>query len=317
MTRYCLFSAGGGSFRASKIDQATYPSEAVRLVFTDTLYEDADAYRFLVEGAANIAGVSLSWSVKADDFPDYRVPEDTPICDYRGNPEWRAFLSDLRYRALADLPNLVWLVEGRDPWEVFRDGKYLGNTRVDSCSKTLKRRMLDRWRRQTCNPATDVFSVGIGEHERHRFEGGRGKAGLQAIMAEQGWNYHAPLLGNPYLFPSYRYAPLSDIGPPEPRLYARGYVHNNCGGFCIKAGLAHWQNRLRVDPQRYAYDAMMERKSREFIGTESATILRDRRGGRTVPMSLDVFRARLEREGAENYEYEPGTSGCGCMLDEG
>jgi len=46
--------------------------------------------------------------------------------------------------------------------------------------------------------------------------------------------------------------------------------------------------------------------------TGKATILRDRRGGKTKPMSLDAFAARGL---AEKIEYEPGSSGCGCMLD--
>lgn len=48
--RYVMFSAGGGSFRAALLWRRQYPSDNLRLVFTDTLYEDADAYRFLIEG---------------------------------------------------------------------------------------------------------------------------------------------------------------------------------------------------------------------------------------------------------------------------
>lgn len=310
-----MFSAGQGSYRAAKIDRAEHPNEPLRLVFVDTLYEDADAYRYLVEAAAAVFDVPVPFSLSADDFPDYRVPLDTPIAEYRGNPEWRACLADLRARAVAALPGLVWLAEGRDPWEVFRDANYLGNTRVDNCSKTLKRLVLDRWRLEHCDPTTDVFAVGIGEDERHRFEGGKGKRGLYARMADMGWSYHAPLLGNPYSVPSYRYAPLDLIGPPQPRLYDKGYKHNNCGGFCVKAGHAHWQNRWHVDPERYAYDAAMERKLREYIGTSAATILRDRRNGnRAKPMSLDIFGARFGT--GPKIEYEPGTSGCGCLTDD-
>ena len=37
---------------------------------------------------------------------------------------------------------LVTLIEGRTPWEVFRDVKFLGNTRIDPCSRVLKREPL-------------------------------------------------------------------------------------------------------------------------------------------------------------------------------
>ncbi|PUB13732.1 hypothetical protein, partial [Novosphingobium sp. GV079] len=136
--RYTMFSAGQGSFRAAMIDRRRHPIAEFGLVFTDTLYEDADAYRFLIEGAAMVTGRRLNWTVKAEDFPDYRVPEDVPIEEYRGNPEWRAFLADLRAHAIDAIPELIWLVEGRDPWEVFRDRRFLGNSGVaDPCSEVL------------------------------------------------------------------------------------------------------------------------------------------------------------------------------------
>lgn len=321
MTRYTMFSAGQGSFRTAKIDRVLHPAADHRLVFTDVLYEDADAYRFLIEGALDVFGRKADWVPAAEDFPDYRVDEAVPIEEYAGNPEWRAFLQQLRERAADAVPELIWLVEGRDPWEVFRDERYLGNTRADPCSKYGKREMLDRWRALVCDPADDVFLVGIGDHEKHRFYGGKGRPGILARMAERGWRYEAPLISiddNPAwrdLPPgtlALAYSPLEELGIAPPRLYAKGYMHNNCGGFCVKAGLAHWQNRLRVDPERYAYDAMMERKIRNYLTTGKATILRDRRGGKTKPMSLDVFAARAA---GPTIEYEPGSSGCGCMLD--
>jgi hypothetical protein len=314
-----MFSAGQGSFRAALIDRRRHPDAEFGLVFTDVLYEDADAYRFLIEGAAQIFDKRLNWTVHADDFPDYRVPEDTPIEEYRGNPEWRAFLSDLRARTLDALPGLVWLVEGRDPWEIFRDRRFLGNSLVDPCSEVAKRAILDTWRTGNCRRIgelfgpPDWFAVGIGDHEAHRFDDGAG-GGIGPRTAADGWQYHAPLLTDPQpgeesLF----FAPIEQIGPAAPRLYGMGYMHNNCGGFCIKAGQAHYQNRLRVQPDRYRYDAIMERKMAEFVG-QPVSILTDRRGdGVKKPMTLDQFADRLRADPKRKYEYAPGESGCGCM----
>lgn len=313
-----MFSAGQGSFRAALIDRARHPDAEFGLVFTDTLYEDADAYRFLIEGAAQVIGRRLNWTVRAEDFPDYRVPDDVPIEEYRGNPEWRAFLADLRARTIDALPELVWLVEGRDPWEIFRDRRFLGNSLRDPCSMVGKRDIADAWRIGNCHrigelfaPA-DWFAVGIGDHEAHRFDD-RSGGGLGPRMAADGWQYHAPLLSEPARSEmSLFYAPLSDIGPAEPRLYGMGYMHNNCGGFCIKAGQAHWANRFRVPPERYAYDAMMERKMAGFLGQDVA-MMTDRRGGDKKPLTLDTFAERLRDEPGRAYEYQPGESGCGCM----
>lgn len=98
--RFTMFSAGQGSFRAAMIDRRRHADTEFGLVFTDTLYEDADAYRFLIEGAAQVIGRNLNWAVTAEDFPDYRAPEGTPMEEYRGNPEWRTFLADLRARTI-------------------------------------------------------------------------------------------------------------------------------------------------------------------------------------------------------------------------
>jgi hypothetical protein len=319
--RYTMFSAGQGSFRAAMIDRRRHPDAQYGLVFTDTLYEDADAYRFLIEGAAQVLGRRLNWTVHAEDFPDYRVPADTPIEEYRGNPDWRAMLADLRARAKDAIPELVWLTEGRDPWEIFRDGRFLGNSLVDPCSRIGKRELADAWRIGNCSrigelfAAPDHFAVGIGDHEGHRFDDKKG-GGLGPRMAEDGWLYHAPLMtecrpGEESLF----FAPLEAIGPAAPRLYGMGYTHNNCGGFCIKAGQAHWANRFKVSPGRFAYDAMMERKMGAFIG-KPVSMLTDRRGGMgKKPMTLDAFAERLRREPNRRYEYQPGESGCGCMTD--
>lgn len=327
--RFTMFSAGQGSFRAAMIDRAQHPTADYGLVFTDTLYEDADAYRFLIEGAAQVLGKRLNWTVRADEFPDYRVPADTPLEDYRGNPDWRAFLADLRERALDALPGLIWLVEGRDPWEIFRDRKFLGNSQRDPCSEHAKREIATDWRIGHCHrlgelfaPA-DYFAVGIDESEAHRFDDGEG-GGVGPRMAADGWQYHAPLIDVnarvvagerlPREIMALAYAPLDDIGPTSPRLYGMGYKHNNCGGWCVKAGQAHYANRFRVQPERYAYDQLMEQKMRVFLGADVA-MLTDRRGGTGKrPMTLAQFADRLRAEPDARYEYQPGESGCGCMV---
>jgi hypothetical protein len=323
-----LFSAGEGSFRAAMADKLLHPGAQHRLVFTDTLYEDADAYRFLVEGAAQFYDRRLNWSIAAADFPDYRVPADMPIEESCGNPEWREYLADLRARTLDAIPELVWIVEGRDPWEIYRDRRFLGNSGVDPCSEVAKRLALAEWRSANCyregelfGPA-DVFTVGIDEHETERFYGGGDKLGIRRAHAKDGWIYEAPLIAAnevlaaggelPVGVLSVLFSPLAEIGPASPRLYGMGYVHNNCGGFCCKAGQAHWRNSFIVQPYRYAYDAIIELKLTEYLGANVA-MLTDRRGGQKNPMMLDAFAERLAAEPDVVIEYEPGDSGCGCM----
>lgn len=307
--RHHSVSGGAGSWLAAKLDMAAHPKEEHRFLFADTLYEDADCYRFLIEGIAHLIGRDVSNVLpRVDDFPDYRVSGDFDIAMYKGNPEWRAFLAQLRADVTEVIPELTWLVEGRDPWEVFRDRKFLGNSRIDPCSKSLKREVLDAWRFANANQETDVFCVGIGTHERHRYDR------LASRMAEKGWRYEAPLLDTfegeigPFVY-------LAKAGIERPRLYRKNYIHNNCGGFCIKAGHGHYQNRFYADPERYAYDAMMERKLAAYIG-KPVTMLTDRANDNVKkPLSLDTFAGRLQDNPQLKFEYEPGSSGCGCAID--
>lgn len=326
--RFTMFSGGEGSFRAALIDRANYPSAPYGLVFTDMLYEDADTYRFLIEAAAVVLGYDApAWLPCADRFPDYRVGEDQPIETYQGNASWRAFLADLRLRTMQYMPEFTWLVEGRDPWEIFRDRRFLGNSLVDPCSRIAKREVADAWRRGHCYPElnllgdADHFAVGIGLHEKHRFADADG-GGLGPRMAAEGWLYHAPLIdaeeavdagGRSHL--TLLFSPVEQLGVEGQRMYRQGYKHGNCGGFCVKAGQAHWANRFRVQPERYAYDAMMERKLAAFIG-KPVSMLTDRRGGKgKKPLTLDSFAARLRAHPERKFEYRPGESGCGCMAD--
>lgn len=308
MTRYHMVSGGAGSWLATKVDMERHPKAEHRFVFADTLYEDADCYRFLIEGIAHLLRRKLNWSIpRADNFPDYRVSSETSMTDYAGSPEWRAFLAELRENTALAIPELIWLVEGRDPWQIFRDERFLGNGLVDPCSKNLKRRVLDRWRAANADATNDVFCIGIGPHEAHRYHR------LAERMAADGWSYEAPLLGTfegevgPFGY-------LANAGIARPRLYDLGYMHNNCGGFCIKAGHAHYQNRRRSQPERFAYDAMMEAKLAEYLGKPVAVMTERFNGGPKRLLTLHDFAARFERQ--IEFNYAPGDSGCGCMVDD-
>ncbi|MGR9441636.1 hypothetical protein [Rhizobium leguminosarum] len=308
MTHYHSVSGGAASWLAAKLDMDRHPNEEHRFLFADTLYEDADCYRFLIEGIGYLIGRDVSdFLPHADHFPDYRVSGDFDIATYAGNPGWRAFLRQLRADVSEAMPELIWLVEGRDPWEVFRDRKFLGNSRIDPCSKKLKREVLAAWLDANANRDEDVVCVGIGTHESHRY------TPLAIRMAEDGWRYEAPLIGTMEgEIGAFHYLAKASI--ERPRLYRKGYIHNNCGGYCIKGGHAHYQNRFSVDRDRYDYDAMMERKLAAYLG-KPVTMMTDRAGDNVKkPLSLDDFADRLLADPQlALIPYEPGSSGCGCF----
>lgn len=61
---------------------------------------------------------------------------------------------------------LVIISEGRTPWQVFEDERYIGNSRVDPCSRVLKREILDKWRNANCHPERTTIHVGIDWTEK-------------------------------------------------------------------------------------------------------------------------------------------------------
>lgn len=196
---------------------------------------------------------------------------------------------------------LIKLIEGRDPWEVFFDVRFLGNTRIDPCSRILKRQFLRKYLEDNFDPERTVVYLGIDWTEEHRF--------VKAQKYWEPWITSAPLCGPPFVMKDEVLALMRDEGIEPPRLYEMGFPHNNCGGFCIKAGQAHFKLLLQKMPERYAFHEAQEQRLRNYLGKDVA-ILRDRRGGQTRPMTLREFRERVMANG-EIDEFEWG--GCACF----
>jgi hypothetical protein len=184
---------------------------------------------------------------------------------------------------------LVVTAEGRTPWEVFRDVRFLGNHRLDPCSRVLKREHLRTWLEERYDPADVTVHLGIDWTEEHRFT----KA--QGYWAP--WRCEAPLLSRVDLDKEAILCWVSACGIRPPRLYEMGFPHNNCGGGCIKAGMAHFKLLLRRLPDVYAEWERNEQDMRDFLGKDVA-ILTDRSGGRSGasrrPLTLREFRERVE-----------------------
>lgn len=196
--------------------------------------------------------------------------------------------------------------DGRTPWEVMFDENFLGNSRMDPCSRILKRELIDRWLTENCDrPMTSVY-VGIDWTEEHRF------TGLRDLRLAEGWYYYAPLCEPPYISKADLLVDLKAQGIRPPRLYELGFNHNNCGGFCIKAGQGHYLRLLQSMPDRYALHEANEQRIRAQIGKD-VSILTDRRGdGKKKPLTLKDFRIRVETQGAAQVDaFEIG--GCGCF----
>jgi hypothetical protein len=198
---------------------------------------------------------------------------------------------------------LVRVCDGRTPFQVFHDVRFLGNTRVATCSRALKVEPCRRWLEANRGPDT-LLVLGIGWDEVHR---------LPAI--ESNWLPYrtwAPLTEPPYLDQTRLLAWMRDCGLRPPAAYAEGHPHNNClQQGCVKGGQAYWRHLLQTRPDVYRRTERAEADLAGHLGKDVA-ILRDRRGGKTVPLPLAEFRRRVEAGGqCDLFEW----GGCGCFTD--
>lgn len=249
-----MFSGGVGSWAAARrvIDQ--HGPTAVTLLFTDTLIEDPDLYRFLDDAGRDL-----------------------------GVPVTR-------------------IADGRTPWQVFRDRRRLGTSHVANCSEELKQKPARAWVQAHCDPLDTVISVGIDWTEVHRLDG------IQHGWSP--WKVAAPLCDPPYRSKHELIADLEACGIEPPRLYRLGFPHNNCGGGCVRAGQAHFAHLLKTLPDVYAEWEHEEQGMRDFLDRD-VSILKDRRGGMTQPLTLTDLRTMIESKPEQLDMFEWG--GCACF----
>lgn len=198
--------------------------------------------------------------------------------------------------------NIIRLADGRTPWQVMKDARAITMQQMAPCSKILKRQLIDRYitEQYAHTEYTSVF--GMDWTELHRVE-----RLAQTLAPIPTW---FPLTEEPWVDKCYiRERILEPLGIKPPRLYDMGFPHNNCGGACVKAGQAHWAHLWRTMPERYLLWEAHEQDIRQHLG-KNISILKDRRGGRSRPLTLSAFRKRLEK-GKDYNRQEWG--GCGCF----
>lgn len=263
MKHVVMFSGGVGSWAAAKRVAARHGTADMVLLFSDTMTEDEDLYRFIGEAAADV-----------------------------GAP-------------------LVRIADGRNIWQVFRDRRFLGNSRLTPCSSTLKGRPADQWLEENRDPSATVCYVGIDWTEAHRFDGTPTRQGLKAARAAKGWVYEAPMCEAPYMAKWQMLRDLERSGIKMPRMYGEGFGHNNCGGLCVKAGIGHWALVWRSRPASFLLAEREEKGIQDMLG-KPVTILTETRGGVESPLSLSELRRRLTC-GDQVDMFAHG--GCGCFID--
>ena len=222
------------------------------------------------------------------------VATDRAIQRYGRNRVWLWFADtswedeDL-YRFLADCMarwagKLQTTCDGRTPLRVAEDKHIIPNQKLAPCSFVLKVDRFTEWLWRVPRPVTVL--LGLDWSEIHRTHAP--KRNYERIP---GVYVDFPLLWKPY---SYDYfADVRSWGIEIPRLYQMGFPHNNCGGRCIRQGIAEWQ-RLQVHfPERFAEVRDWEAAQRARGGKLAEyAIARDQSNGIVKPLTLAEIEQR-------------------------
>lgn len=258
MIHLVQFSGGATSWKVTKDLVRKYGPEEVKGLFTDTLIEDEDLYRFNRE-AIDKLGIEF-----------------------------------------------ISIADGRTPWEVFKDARWIGNSRIAQCSHELKQKTAMNWVKENYSPDEVVLYFGIDWTEVHR-----------VANIKKHWSPYRsefPLTKPPYLTKQEIFAEMERDGIQKPRLYDMGFTHNNCGGFCVRAGQGHFINLLKTMPERYKQHEEKEQEMREYLGRTDVSILTRTKNGVEETYTLKQLREEWESGLGQQIDmFDIG--GCGCYTD--
>lgn len=196
------------------------------------------------------------------------------------------------------------LKDGRDPWEVFVDESYIGNSRAAKCSQKLKTAQVKKWLKANAS-AADALVLGMYPDEFERLE-----------RAQANWSPRpvSSLLISYKVFADEAAAMVAKLGIRRPRLYDMGFPHNNCGGMCVRAGQGQFATLLERKPEFYRDQEQRQNRAMDAIGPTAKPFIRATLDGRLQYFTMQEFRELVEMGELTPKLYEMG--GCGCFVDD-
>lgn len=155
------------------------------------------------------------------------------------------------------------------------------------------------------NPDEVTLYIGLDWTEAHRAK--------KNIEFWKPYSVQFPMMDEPYLDKEQMCLWVESLGVKRPRLYDLGFQHNNCGGFCVKAGLGHFYNLLQTMPERYAYHEHQQEELFMVLG-KRVPFLKRTRNKVTQYIGLKELREEIESKGIDQADLKD-VGGCGCFSD--
>lgn len=240
-------------------------------------------------GAANVDIVVAA--LKGEDRDGWRMVDwlESKTGKHVTRVAWTPYQNDVYYHVRRnywiDAPEWAWA----SIWDVFHRQGMMGNSLADPCSRILKRETLTAYILDTYRYCDVVLHVGITRDEIDR------QLAIRRNWQAKGVQVEFDLCDVDLKGDSGERA--EKLLGWTPRLYLQGMSHNNCGGFCVKAGHSQMARLLWYDRPTYDYHEGQEQAFQAKFYT-SNTIMRDRVtiAGKTTSTSLSLaaFRLRME-----------------------
>jgi len=198
---------------------------------------------------------------------------------------------------------IVRLKDGRDIWDCAFQDNFLYNSRIANCTVYLKMRLFKNYIKQF-NPEDIVIHIGFDFTELHRLE--RTKKHYNSKVES--------LISATTLTKQNMMSELDKLDIEIPRLYKMGFAHNNCGGFCFKAGIGHFKQLYLKLPKLYDYHMNKEQELIKQIGQDVSILKRVRNGAKTN-LTLKDLKDEFVREGTQLDMFEDmDIGGCDCFV---
>jgi hypothetical protein len=203
------------------------------------------------------------------------------------------FEDEDNYRFMNDFENkfgvqITRIVEGRNPYEVFKKHNLIPNSRIAPCTYELKINIFRNYIKSISGEIT--IYIGYDYSEVHRCEA------MTRNYGELGYSVDYPLLWKPLETRRYSDAIRHDWGIEPPRMYQLGYTHANCGGRCVKQGQGDWIRTMINFPSRFHDIEEWERDMRKNETNQDYAILKSQTAGEMKPLTLEELRIRYEKE---------------------
>ena len=199
--------------------------------------------------------------------------------------------------------DLTVIADGRDPFQLFKDERYLGNAQRGICSLRLKRDLADNWVKDRFRDDECIQYFGLDYSEMHRIE--------RLTDRKLPYQCNYPLIWKPVLTKEQIFEIVKGDGIEIPRLYKWAY-HNNCGGGCVKAGISHWRDLFLNMPERFKWWEDKKQELRAFP-EKPVTITNYMEKGKKINITLAELRQQWEKQPSlfdGLFEY----GGCGCAV---